>query len=298
VGSATTKSQAEAVNVLIDDAIFSESPRWHADAFWFSDIGKGTVHRIQAEGPSEIVVSDIVAPSGLGWTKSGDLLVASLATSTIYRVGRDGKTVAFAGPEQHGSAATNDMATAGSRSYISCAGRVFQLGDDEAALSEAVGTVLLIDHDSGACRTVATGLKMPNGVAITPDGRTLVLAELYAQRILHFDILKDGSLSKPRVFAELGHIADGICLDAEGGLWIGTGLDRCQRIDATGKPTEVVGVPGWSCVAPMLGGPDGRTLYIAANLLEKPDDIFTGKSKGRIVTAKVNVPAAPTAEFA
>ena len=284
------------VEVLIDNAIFTESPRWYEGAFWFSDIGKGTVNRVGPNGRSEVIVSDIPAPSGLGWTKSGDLLVASLATSTIYKVGGDGKPVALAGPEQHGSAATNDMATAGSRSYISCAGHVFQMGDDEATLAKPVGAVLLLDHDSGVCRKVAGELKMPNGIAITPDGKTLVLAELYACRILHFDILDDGSLSAPRVFAQLDHIADGISLDAEGGLWIGTGLDRCQRIDSTGKPAGIVIVPGWSCVAPMLGGPDGQTLYIAANLMEKPDDIFTGKAKGRIVTARVDIPAAPTSQ--
>ena len=290
-------SLQDAVQILVDGAIFTESPRWRDGAFWYSDIGGGTVNRIAPSGQREIIVSGIPAPSGLGWTKSGDMLVASLATSTIYRVGRDGVPIAFAGPEQHGSAATNDMATAGSRSYVSCAGHVFQAGDDESILSRPVGAVILLDHDSGACRKVATGLKMPNGIAITPDGKTLVLAELYAARILHFDIRADGSLSEPRVFVQLPHIADGICLDAEGGVWIGTGLDYCQRLDAAGQPAEKVEVPGWSCVAPMLGGPDGRTLYIAANLMEKPDDIFTGRAKGRIVTAKVNIPAAPEATF-
>jgi hypothetical protein len=83
------------VEVLVDDAIFAESPRWYADAFWFSDIGGGTVRRISADGQSEVIVSDIPAPSGLGWTKSGDMLVASLATSIIYRVEPDGKAVPF-----------------------------------------------------------------------------------------------------------------------------------------------------------------------------------------------------------
>jgi len=125
-----------AVDVLVDNAIFAESPRWHDGAFWFSDIGKGTVNRVSADGHSEVIVADIPAASGLGWTKSGDLLIASIGNSTIYKVGGDGKPVAIAGPEQHGSAATNDMATAGSRSYISCAGHVFQMGDDEATLAK------------------------------------------------------------------------------------------------------------------------------------------------------------------
>lgn len=278
--------------VLLAEGIFMESPRWHDGAIWFSDIGGSSVHRVAPGGVVETVASGIAGASGLGWTRSGDLLVASLSTSNIYRIGKDGQAQLFAGPEQHGSISTNDMATQGSRSYITCSGRHFQMGDDEAALSQACGTILLIDHDSGACRTVATGMKMPNGVAISPDGKTLTVAELYACRIVRFDIHEDGSLSEPRLFAQLGHIADGICLDAEGGVWIGTGLAHFQRLDAEGKPAGSVAVPGWSCVAPMLGGPDGRTLIMAANLMEKPDDIFTGKAKGRILTAKVAIPAA------
>ena len=277
---------------VLAEGIFMESPRWHEGAIWFSDIGGGSVHRVAQDGAVETVASGIAGASGLGWTRSGDLLVASLSTSNIYRIGKDGKAVVFAGPEQHGSISTNDMATQGSRSYITCSGRNFQMGDDEATLSQPCGTILLIDHDSGACRTVATGMKMPNGIAISPDGKTLTVAELYACRILRFDIHDDGTLSEPRLFAQLDHIADGISLDAEGGLWIGTGLERFQRIDVEGKPVEAVEVPGWSCVAPMLGGPDGRTLIMAANLMEKPDDIFTGKAKGRILTAKVAIPAA------
>lgn len=277
---------------MLAEGIFMELPRWHDGAIWFSDIGGSSVHRIAQDGAAEIVASDIPGASGLGWTQSGDLLVASLITSNIYRVREGGQAEVFVGPEQHGSISTNDMATIGSRSYVTCAGRHFQMGDDEAALSQPCGTILLIDHETKSCRTVATGLKMPNGIAISPDGRQLTVAELYACRILRFDMHEDGSLSEAHVFAQLNHIADGICLDAEGGLWIGTGLAHFQRLDADGSPAGSVEVPGWSCVAPMLGGPDGRTLIMATNFMEKPDDIFNGKARGRIMTTAVTVPAA------
>lgn len=283
---------ADGIAVLVDDGVFLESPRWHDGAFWFSDIGGGYVGRAAPDGRREKIVPGLQAPSGLGWTRDGDLLIASLHTSTIYCVGADGVPVAVAGPEQHGTLATNDMVTVGDRSYVTCAGRTFEMGDDETALSQALGTIVLYDHVSRAARVVADGLKMPNGVAITPDGKTLIVAELYAARILNFDVHPDGSLSEARALVQLDHIVDGLCLDAEGGLWLGTGGPTFQRIDAEGRPTDTVELPGWSCVAPMLGGPDGRTLIMAANAMEKPDDIFTGKAKGRLLTAQVAVPAA------
>ena len=280
------------VEVIFDAGVFLESPRWHDDACWFSDIGGGKVYRVDlADGNAQTILSGMPGPSGLGWTSRGDMLVAALHDSTIYRIAPDGTARPFIGPERHGASGTNDMATAQGRSYVTCSGYVLEQGDDGTAPPKATGSILLIDHETGACQTVASGYYMPNGVAITPDGQTLIVAELYARRVLKFPILSDGTLGEAVVFAEFDHIVDGLCLDAEGGLWLGTGLDRFQRIDAAGKSAGVVEVPGWSCVAPMLGGPDGRTLIMATNFMERPDDILSGKAKGRILTAQVEIPA-------
>ena len=279
--------------VIFDAGVFLESPRWHQGAYWFSDIGGGKVYRIDpADGKAQVMLSGMPGPSGLGWTSQGDMLLAALHDSTIYRVGPDGKAQSFVGPEQHGASGTNDMATARGRTYVTCSGYVLEEGDDGTAPPKPTGSILLIDHETGACQTVASGYYMPNGVAITPDGATLIVAELYARRVLKFPILSDGTLGEAVVFAEFDHIVDGLCLDADGGLWLGTGLDRFQRVDAQGEPAGVVEVPGWSCVASMLGGADGRTLIMVTNFMERPDDILSGKAKGRILTARVDVPTA------
>ena len=211
-----------ALELLVDDAVFGESPRWHDGAFWFSDIGDGKVWRIAPDGTRTLVLSSVPAPSGLGWTRDGDLLVTSLKDHTIYRMGADGVARPFCGPGQHGTVGTNDMATAGSRSYVSCAGRVYQMGDSIEEIAAPVGKVLMIEHDSGAVRTVANGYRMPNGIAFSPDGSRLVFAEVFASRLVQFDIAADGSLTNERVFAELDGSADGIWMDAEGMVWAAT----------------------------------------------------------------------------
>jgi sugar lactone lactonase YvrE len=279
------------IEVLVDDAVYTEAPRWHDGALWFSDIGGGQVRRVCLDGRSEVFLSGVRTPSGLGWTRSSDLLVASIEESAIYRVGPDRIPRLFCGKESHGVPGTNDMATAGSRSYVTCTGYTNEKGLPMEARTRPVGKILLLDHETGDCRVVASDMKMPNGVAISPDGRRLVVAEAFAWRVVTFDISDDGSLSAPCVFAEFGGLVDGLALDAEGGVWVGN-ISKFQRLDAEGRLAEVVEAPGWSCVAPMLGGPDGRTLFMAASRMDDVDAIFDGRAKGRILTTRVRVPAA------
>jgi sugar lactone lactonase YvrE len=280
------------VEVLIDDAVYTESPRWHDGGLWFSDIGAGQVRRIVPTGDASIVISGMNTPSGLGWMSTGDLLVTSIEDGAIYRVGPDGAPQIFCDFDRHGVPGTNDMATAGGRSYVTCSGFVYTKGLSMEVMSQPHGKILLLDHQTGGCRIVAEEMRMPNGVAITPDGRTLIVAEVFAQRILKFDIATDGSLSNPRAFVQLDHIVDGLALDAEGGVWVGA-PNGFKCIGADGDQTDFIPVPGWSCIAPMLGGPDGRTLFMAVSQMEEPDAIFDGRARGRILTARVATPAAP-----
>ena len=280
------------VEVLVDDATFAESPRWHEGAFWFSDIGRGEVCRVGPNGKE--VYLGVETASGLGWTQSGDLLVASIRTSTIFRAGPERIPRPFCGPEPGGAQSTNDMATVGSRSYVTCSGRIRRPGDDVGLLAEPIGKIVMVDHDTGSGLVVASGLRMPNGVAVSADGRILVVAEIFANRLLHFDIHPDGSLSEPRVFREVDHGMDGICLDAEGAVWASTGPEqKFHRIDAQRTYVDTVEVPGWMCIACMLGGDDGRTLYMAVSQLDDADAVFDGRARSRIVTARVEVPACP-----
>jgi sugar lactone lactonase YvrE len=288
-----SESATNKIDVVFHQGIYTESPRWQNGALWFSDIGASNIYRVTADGKQELIHSGIPAPSGLGWMANGDLLVASLTDSTIYRIGSDKKQHVFAGPEQHGTHGTNDMATRGSRSYVTCSGREYQMGDDYETLAQALGTILLLDHDTGETRIVADGLKMPNGVGITRDGRALIVAELFASRLLRFDIRPDGSLSEPAIFVQLDHMIDGLCLDAEDGVWIGTTADYFQRFDAAGNKAESIQVPDWSCIACALGGPAGNNIFMAVCQMDTPDAIFEGRSKGRILSSDVKVPAAP-----
>jgi sugar lactone lactonase YvrE len=289
------------LELLVDDAVFGESPRWHEDALWFSDIGDNKVWRIARDGTRTLVLSGISGPSGLGWTRDGDLLVTSISDHTIYRMGRDGEARPFCGPDRHGTFGTNDMTTAGSRSYVSCSGRVYQMGDTMDEIAAPVGKVLLIDHETGAARVVADGFRMPNGIAFTPDGKSLVFSEVFASRLVQFDIEPDGSLSKARTFAALDGSADGIWMDAQGAVWSATtnmasGDTRFERIDATGRVLASIPVPdGFHAIACALGGEDGRDLFLVANKTETPDDVWNGRAKSRVFRTRVEVPTAPDA---
>lgn len=246
--------------------------------------------RVTGPSEKEVVLSGMNSPSGLGWTRNGDLIVTSILESTVYRMGSDRRPTKLCGPEDHGIKGTNDMATFGSRSYVSCSDWQHEEGADVAELAQPIGKVLMIEHETGACRTVASALRMPNGIAITPDGKTLILAEGFADRVLKFDIESDGSLSNQRVFADIGRPLDGLALDAAGGVWVATGANF-QYADLQGRLGEAIEVPGWSCIAPMLGGEDGRTLFMAVSQAEGADDIFNGTARGRIVTTTVAVGA-------
>jgi sugar lactone lactonase YvrE len=285
------------LELLIDDAVFGESPRWHDGALWFSDIGGNTVWRIAPDGTRTAVLTSVPAPSGLGWTRGGDMLVTSLSDHTIYRMGADGSAHAFCGPDSHGTVGTNDMATAGSRSYVSCAGRIYQMGDTMEEIAAPVGKVLLLDHDTGAARTVADGYRMPNGIAFSPDGSKLVFAEVFASRLLQFDIEPDGSLTNERTFAALDGSADGIWMDAEGAVWSATTSPtstRWERVDAGGKVLDAIPVSdGFHAIACALGGEDGRDLFLVANKTETPDDVWNGRAKSRVFRTRAQVPTAP-----
>jgi sugar lactone lactonase YvrE len=155
------------------------------------------------------------------------------------------------------------------------------------------GAIGLVDP-AGAVRIVATGLAVPNGLALLPDGSTLVVSETNGSRILAFPTEADGSLGAPSVFAELGEKRhpDGLCVDIEGGVWVGCyDTGEFLRVVAGGAVTHRVAIDrGWA-IAPALGGADGRTLYMVVNETTQ-EGLVKGESKGRIMRARVNAPAA------
>jgi YD repeat-containing protein len=267
--------------------IFPEGPRWHAGKLWFSDIHGARVMTVDPQGHLATIVEVPTRPSGLGFDPSGRLLVVSMRDRRLLRL-ENGRfdTVADMSGLMPGDA--NDMVVDGQ-------GRAFigNFGFDLFAGAEPRPTcVVLVDVD-GRARAVADELAFPNGAVITPDGKTLIVAESFGNLLTAFNVKPDGSLSGRRFFAHLGdRTPDGICLDAEGAVWVSCfGQDEFIRVWEGGDIAARVAVPGRRAVACMLGGEDRRTLFLltAETTVE---ELSQGKSKGRVETARVDVPGA------
>src|SRR5918993_2431691 len=154
------------------------------------------------------------------------------------------------------------------------------------------GTVALLAPD-GSVRQVADGVAFPNGMAVTPDNATLIVAESYANKLTAFDIVEDGGLSNRRVWADLGDgVPDGLCIDAEGAVWYADVPNkRCVRVREGGEVAQTVPVDR-GCFSCALGGPDGRTLFIAATQWRGPEQMLGGSPTGRLLSVEVQVPHA------
>lgn len=274
--------------VLIDGLAFPEAPRWRNDRLWFSDMYDDTVRTVTLEGQVETILTLPGQPSGLGWLPDGTLLVVNMHERRLLRRDADGlHTVAdlAALAPWH----CNDMVVdAHGRAYIGNFGF-----DDRSKETDAVRpTVLILVTPDGAARAVADDLLFPNGMVITPDGRTLIVGESYGRRLTAFSIAADGSLFDRRLFAPLSDAtADGICLDAEGAVWVASPISReCLRVREGGEVLARVPVET-QAIACMLGGPDRRTLFVLTAPLTRRDK---GRAvrQGRIEIVQVDVPGA------
>jgi sugar lactone lactonase YvrE len=141
---------------------------------------------------------------------------------------------------------------------------------------------------------VADRLCFPNGMVITPDGRSLIVGETLGHRLTAFDIQEDGSLSNRRVWAQLPPSVgpDGICLDAEGAVWCANpeGKDSVVRVREGGEITDRIKVDT-NAYAVMLGGPERRHLFICASGSHDPTEIQRNPSASFQVV-EVDVPGA------
>ena len=273
--------------VLLDGIVFPEGPRWHKGKLWFSDMHAHKVMTVDEQGRSEVIATVPERPSGLGWLPDGRLLVVSMRNQQLLRLDPDGlHTVADVKSLVKGD--INDMVVdAQGRAYIGSMGYDLLAGE-----AQVPGNVVMVTPD-GKARVVADNLEVPNGPVITPDHKTLIVAESFGHRLTAFDIAPDGSLSGRRVFAELGQATpDGICLDAEGAVWVSSPLTHeFLRVRQGGTIADRITLSGKWAVACMLGGADRRTLFLltAETSLE---DLLKGQSKGYIETVRVDVPGA------
>ena len=309
--------------VVVDGLAFPECPRWHTDRLWFSDQHGGQIFRIGPSGGAVVMAEIPGGPSGLGWTPDGTLLAVSMHEKKLFEVGladSDSDSDAGSGSAPIGDdvaltvvsdlgpyhpGLSNDMVVdAKGRCYIGNIGYDIYGGEDRRTT-----VLVLVDLTSGQDRAdagpsgrdrplveprvVADDLMVPNGTVITPEGDRMIIAESLAQRLTSFRIAADGSLSDRQVFADLGEeTPDGICLDADGGIWFASVNEhQVVRVEEGGTVTDRIATSGRRAIACMLGGDDRRDLYVCATRTLDPN-----KSReilgGSIEVCRVDVPGA------
>ena len=281
------------VELLTDGLHFGEGPRWHQGKLWFSDFFDHAVKTVDLAGTVETKLSVAGRPSGLGWLPDGRMLIVSMTDRLLLRLESDALVV-HADLSDIATFHCNDMVVDGvGRAYVGNFG--FDLdaaetsGDFAGALSAYEGaTIARVDPD-GTIHSAVTGMRFPNGSVITPDGRTMIVAESMARRLSAFDVAADGALSNQRVWADTGsHIPDGICLDDEGAVWVAdAGGPHCVRIREGGEVLEIIDTEQ-RCFACMLGGDDGRTLFMITAAYSLATEASVHRS-GKILTTRVNV---------
>ncbi|WP_136418686.1 SMP-30/gluconolactonase/LRE family protein [Herbaspirillum sp. ST 5-3] len=272
--------------LVVEGLAFAEAPRWHDGALWFSDFYTHKVHRIGADGKLETVADVAGQPSGLGWLPDGRMLVVSMTDRRLLRQDSDGlKALADLGAFAHSHC--NDMVVDRyGRAYVG------NFGFDMMHKEPVRSTVLMLVEPDGKARVVADDLLFPNGCVITPDGATLIVAETFGKRLTAFDIADDGSLSGRRVWADLGEASpDGICLDAEGAVWVASPpTAEFLRVREGGAICDRIGVNG-QAIACALGDTDRRTLYMVIGRVSKAERALAERN-GRIEAIRVDVPGA------
>lgn len=276
------------LRTLMSGLVFGESPRWHEDRLWFSDWGAHEVIAVGLDGKSEVVAHVNSFPFCIDFLPDGRLLVASARDRSLLRMEPDGSLVTHADLAGLADYSWNDIAVNGrGNAYVNNIGFAFPGGEF------APGIVAVVTPD-GSARQVADGLAFPNGMAVTPDDSTLIVAESYGGRLTAFDIAADGGLSNRRVWADLGEAAapDGICLDAEGAVWYGDVPNkRCVRVREGGEVLQTISLDR-GCFACALGGPDGRTLLMIATEWHGTEGMAGGARTGQVLVTEAPAPAA------
>jgi sugar lactone lactonase YvrE len=276
-----------APRTLVSGLVVGESPRWHEDRLWFANWGAQQICTLDAEANLEVVAK---GPKPVGysidWLRNGDLLVTGDAG--ILRRTRDGSFVSHADLSALGQTWNEIVVDGRGNIYVNDLG--FRFGQEQFR----PGTIALVTPD-GAARQVADDIAFPNGMVVTPDNSTLIVAESFARRLSAFEIAPDGTLSKRRVWApEIG--ADGICLDSEGAIWspqIAAGKPEVVRLREGGELLQRITLDA-ACFACMLGGEKGRTLFMMTaewRGVEKMGELFQART-GQVLSLDAQVPHA------
>jgi sugar lactone lactonase YvrE len=274
--------------VLMTGLVIGESPRWHEGRLWFSTWGAREIIVVDIQGNSEVVTRvPTTLPFSIDWLPDGRLLVVSGPEGLLLRREPDGSLVTHADLRGVSDGGNEIVVDGRGNIYVNSVG--FRFGEEEFR----PGILALVTPD-GSVRQVADGIAFPNGMVVTSDNSTLIVAESFAGRLTAFDIAADGTLSNRRVWAELGEGGDGICLDAEGAVWTpagGRGGPAAVRVREGGEVLQRIELDR-ACFACMLGGEDGKTLFMMTaewQGLENMDALLRSRT-GQVLTAPAPAP--------
>jgi sugar lactone lactonase YvrE len=272
-------------SVIVDGLWMPECPRWHNGKLWSSDMVSERVMTLDLKGNLEVIVEVPGLPGGLGWLPDGRLLVVSMTRRRLLRLDPEG-LVEVSDLNKYAAYHCNDMAVdARGNAYVG------NYGFDYLKEPFAPAAMILVSPE-GETRIVAEDLSFPNGTVITPDGKTLIVAETFAQRLTAFNIEVDGNLTGRRVWAQISECTpDGICLDQENAIWVANPMTgEVLRCCEGGMVTHRVRPknPPFAC---MLGGLDGRTLFVCTAESDIPEKL-RAKASGMIEAVQVDVPRA------
>jgi sugar lactone lactonase YvrE len=275
------------LQILMTGIVFGESPRWHDDRLWFSDWGTQEIIAVDLEGKGDVIVRMPSFLFCIDFLPDGRLLIVSARDRLLLRREPDGLLVTHTDLSSLSEHPWNDIVVDGrGNAYVGNIGFDFPEGEF------APGILALVTPD-GSARQVADSLAFPNGIVVTPDNSTLILAESYANRLTAFDIAADGSLSNRRLWAELdGGVPDGICLDAEGAIWYGDVPNkRCVRVREGGEVLQTIKLDR-GCFACMLGGVDRRVLFLVVREWGGMESTAEGARTGQVLSAPAPAPGA------
>ena len=283
-------------SIVASGLYFGEGPRWHEGRLWFSDFYDYAVKSLGADGDVRIEVQLDDQPSGLGWLPDGRLLVVAMQTQKLLRLDPGGL-------EEHADLSglavhlCNDMVVDGlGRAWVGNFG--FDLDADidargvDVVMSDHPTANLIRVEPDGAVTLAAAGMHFPNGSVVTPDGKTLIVAETLGLCLTAFDIGGGGELSNRRQWASVGLRApDGICLDANGNVWVANALAAECVLFAPGGEILATVQTSQNCYACMLGGIDGLDLFIMTAQSSSKHEVSVVRT-GKIELARVDVPGA------
>jgi sugar lactone lactonase YvrE len=279
--------------VFATDLVIGESARWREGRLWLSNWGAAELLTFDQEGRRELVTKvPTTIPFSIDWLPSGQLLIVAGPEQRLLRREPDGSLVDHA--DLTGlPGGLNEIVVDGRGTIYVNGGADFY--PDEGV---APGFIAAITPD-GTVRQVADNIAFPNGMCVTEDNSTLIIAESFAAKLTAFDVTEDADLDNRRTFAEV--LADGICLDAEGAVWTPSWLDNepcCIRVAGGGEVLDRIPLDqsGFACA---LGGPDGRRLFMLTadwhmeeDFMDNLDRLTTGPRTGHVLTTTVSVPSA------